>query len=625
MGDADPVRRVVRFGSYEVDLRAGELRKKGFKIKLQEKPFQILAALLEQPGELVTRKELQERLWSADTFVDFDGSLNAAVGKLREALSDSAENPRFVETLPRRGYRFVAPVEKHVSAAPVATDSRTPPRSNAEGEQLPVAQDGVNVSRVGPVFAPHDKSIAVLPFENLSSESEQEYFCDGITEELINALTQVEGLRVVARTSAFAFKRLHRDIRKIGEALNVGLVVEGTVRKAGDRLRITAQLINVLSGYHLWSQQYDRKLKDVFAIQEEIAQAIVKALRIRLVGQLNRSLVNKYTDNLEAYDLYFKGLHRWHKQTKEEMKRACRYFEQAVQTDPNYVPACVGLSDCYRLLGFWGALSPQEVMPKAKTAAVKALEIDDTIGEAHRALAGVKGLYDWDDWPGTEREYLRAIELNPADAITRQSYAIVYLAPMGRLDEAIEQMRVAEEIDPLSPFHCTIVGWALYLAGRYAEAIEQCRKALRLDPNFHLAHLVKGWAYEQKSGFEEALDSFENARSSAGSIPLVLGSLAHCHALGGATKEATKLLDDLKGMSTERYVPPLEIAVIYAGLREKDLALEWLNKAYADRTPRLTLFRVDPRFDSLRTEPQFTVLLNKMGLSTAAHSSRVPV
>ena len=199
--------------------------------------------------------------------------------------------------------------------------------------------------------------------------------------------------------------------------------------------------------------------------------------------------------------------------------------------------------------------------------------------------------------------------------------AIVYLAPMGRLDEAIEQMRVAEEIDPLSPFHCTIVGWALYLAGRYAEAIEQCRKALRLGANFHLAHLVKGWAYEQKSGFEEALDSFENARSSAGSIPLVLGSLAHCHALGGETKEATKLLDDLKGMSTERYVPPLEIAVIYAGLRETDLALEWLNKAYVDRTPRLTLFRVDPRFDSLRAQPEFTTLINKMGLSAAAHTS----
>ncbi len=624
MSDSHPARRVVRFGSYEVDLRAGELRKKGFKIRLQEKPFQILAALLEHPGELVARKELQETLWSADTFVDFDGSLNAAVGKLREALGDSAENPRFVETLPRRGYRFIAPVEKHVSSPAAATGSGASPRSSAEGQGLPAAKDEASVAWTGRASAPHEKSIAVLPFENLTSESEQEYFCDGITEELINALTQVEGLRVVARTSAFAFKRLHRDIRKIGEALNVGLVVEGTVRKAGGRLRITAQLINVLSGYHLWSQQFDRELRDVFAIQEEIAQAIVKALRIRLVGQLNPSLVNKYTDNLEAYDLYFKGLHRWHKQTKEEMKRACRYFEQAVQADPNYVPACVGLSDCYRLLGFWGALPPKEVMPKAKTAALKALEIDDTIGEAHRALAGVKGLYDWDDWPGTEREYLRAIELNPADAITRQSYAIVYLAPMGRLDEAIEQMRVAEEIDPLSPFHCTIVGWALYLAGRYAEAIEQCRKALRLGSNFHLAHLVKGWAHEQKSEFEEAVDSFESARSSAGSIPLVLGSLAHCHALGGATKEATKLLDDLKGMSTERYVPPLEIAVIHAGLRETDLALEWLDKAYMDRTPRLTLFRVDPRFDSLHTEPQFTALLDKMGLSTAAHGSRIP-
>ena len=624
MGDADPARRVVRFGSYEVDLRAGELRKKGFKIRLQEKPFQILAALLEHPGELVTRKELQERLWSADTFVDFDGSLNAAVGKVREALGDSAENPRFVETLPRRGYRFIAPVEKHVSSLTAATDSGASPQSSAEGQGLPLAKDEVNVAWTGRASAPHEKSIAVLPFENLSSESEQEYFCDGITEELINALTQVDGLRVVARTSAFAFKGQHRDIRRIGEELNVGIVVEGTVRKAGDRLRITAQFINVLSGYHLWSRQYDRKLKDVFAIQEEIAQAIVKALRIRLVGQLNRSLVNKYTDNLEAYTLYLKGLHRWHKQTKEEMKRACRYFEQAAQQDPNFAPAYVGISDCYRLIGWWGAGPPREVMHKAKVAALRAVEIDDSLGSAHRVLAGVKG-HTWEDWPGAEEEFLRAIELSPADAITHAAYGIVLLAPMRRAEEAIEQLRQAHNLDPLSPFHASILGWALHLGRHFDEAIDQAEGALELDSNFHLAHLVKGWAHEQKSQFEEALDSFENARSSAGSIPLVLSSLAHAHALCGATVEATKLLNDLKGIATERYVPPVDIAVVYAGLSEQELALEWLEKAYADRTPRLSTVCLDPRFDSLRTEPRFTALLSNMGLNAPAQSSRAPL
>ena len=621
MSDSHPARRVVRFASYEVDLRAGELRKKGFKIRLQEKPFQILAALLEHPGELVTRKELQERLWSADTFVDFDGSLNAAVGKVREALGDSAENPRFVETLPRRGYRFIAPVEKHVSSPTVATDSGTSPLSSTEGQGLPVAKDEVNVAWTGRTSPPHEKSIAVLPFENLSSESEQEYFCDGITEELINALTQVEGLRVVARTSAFAFKRLHRDVRTIGKELNVGIVVEGTVRKAGDRLRITAQLINVLSGYHLWSQQYDRKLEDVFAIQEEISRAIVKALRIRLAGELSRSLVNKHTDNLEAYNLYFKGLHRWHKQTKEEIKRACRYFEEAAQKDPNFAPAYVGISDCYRLLGWWGAWPPREAMQKARVAALKSVEIDSRLGAAHRVLAGVKG-HTWEDWPGAEEGFLRAIELNPADAITHAAYGIVLLAPMGRGEEAIEQLRQAHDLDPLSPFHAAILGWALHLGRDFDEAIEQASGALDLDPNFYLAHLVKGWAYEQKSQFEEALDSFENTRSSAGPIPLVLSSLAHAHALCGATKEATKLLNDLKGMATERYVPPLDIAVVYAGLSEKELALEWLEKAYADRTPRLSSVCLDPRFDSLRTEPRFTALLNNMGLNAPAQSSR---
>ncbi len=554
MTDVRPARRIVRFGLFEVDLRAGELRKRGVKIRLQEKPFQMLTALLEQPGELVTREELSQRLWSSDTFVDFDGSLNTAAGKLREALRDSAENPRFVETLPRRGYRFIAPVEEQVSAPPAATRPAASPRSTADSQES-AAQAKVKVARAGRPSASDENSIAVLPFENLSSDSEQEYFCDGMTEELINALTQVEGLRVVARTSAFAFKNQHRDIRNIGEELDVETVVEGSVRKAGDRLRVTVQLINAPSGYHLWSQRYDRQLKDVFAIQEEISQSIVKALRIRLVGRQNRPLVNKPTDNLEAYNLHFKGLNRWHKQTKEDLKRACKYFEQAIEEDPNFASAYVGLSDCHRLLGWWGVSPPQEAMHKAKVAALKAVEIDDMLGAAHRALAGVKG-HMWNDWSGAEKGFRKAVELNPTDAITHSSYGFVLLFPMGRVERGIERLRQARDLDPLSAFHTACLGWALHMGRRFDEAIDQACEALEIDSNLHLAHLVKGWAYEQKSQSNEALDSFENARASAGPIPPVLGSLAHCHALRGATKEATKLLDGLKAASAERYVPP---------------------------------------------------------------------
>ena len=591
MSDTHPATRVARFGSFEVDLRAGELRKKGVRIRLQEKPFQMLSALLEHPGELITREALRERLWSSDTFVDFDGSLNTAVGKLREALGDSAENPRFVETVPRRGYRFIAPVEKQSSSmsAPMAS--------------------GASVSSAGL----EEKAIAVLPFENFSSEDEQEYFCDGITEELINALTQVDGLRVVARTSAFAFKGQHRDIRKIGEELNVRTVVEGSVRKAGDQLRITAQLINTPSGYHVWSQRYDRELKDVFAMQEEIAQSIVRALSIRLIGPAERPLVSKHTDNLEAYDLYLKGLHRWHKQTTEDMNRAVQNFEQAITKDPNFAPAYVGISDCYRLQGWWGALPAREAMQKAKVAATKAVEIDDTFGAAHRVLAGVLG-HTWEDWPGAEQGFRRAIELNPADAITHASYGIVLLFPLGRAEESIDQLRQARDLDPLSAFHTTCLGWALHMGRRFDEAIDQASEALELDSDFYLAHLVMGWAYEQKSQFDEAIDSFESAKASAGPIPVVLGSLAHGYALRGSTDEAADLLDQLKETSVERYIPPIDIAVGYAGLGKKEDALEWLEKAYLDRTPRLTSVRLDPRFDELRAEARFGTLMNKMGL-----------
>ena len=598
-------KNVVRFGTFEVDLRAGELRKRGIKIRLQDKPFQMLGALLEQPGELVTRDELCKRLWPSDTFVDFDGSLNTAAGKLRESLGDSADNPRFVETLPRRGYRFIAPVEKGsdtTRAVAKAEPASAPATIAAPPPPLPQPA------------APDEKSIAVLPFENLSSDGEQEYFCDGMTEELINALTQVNELRVVARTSAFAFKGAHRDIRQIGQELTAGMVVEGSVRKAGDRLRVTAQLIQSDTGFHVWSEQFDRKLTDVFEIQEEISQAIVKALQIRLIGRKKRPLVTKHTANLKAYNLHLKGLNRWHKQTKQDLEMARGYFEQAIAKDPNFAAAHVGLSDCYRLLGWWGATPPREAMQKARAAALKAVELDDNLGAAHRALAGVKG-HSWDDWPGAKRAFEKALELNPADAITHSSYGFVLLFPMGTAEGGIEQLQRARDLDPLSAFHTVCFGWTLFMGRRFDEAIEQSNEAQAIDSNLHLAHLVKGWAYEQTSRFDLALESFERAKTLAGALPPVLGSLAHCHAVRGETQQAHAMIEELENTSRQRYVPPIDIAVGYAGLGERELALGWIEKSYEDRTPRLSTIRLDPRFDALRDEARFTTVLAKMGLT----------
>jgi len=603
-------RTVVRFGAFELDLRAGELRKRGVKIRLQDKPFQMLDALLEQPGELVTRDELCRRLWPSDTFVDFDGSLNTAAGKLRESLGDSAENPRFVETLPRRGYRFIAPVEKGSPAPRLVTKAETTP---------PVAgKTEATQKRVSEASAADEKSIAVLPLENLSSDGEQEYFCDGMTEELINALTQIGELRVVARTSAFAFKGAHRDIRQIGIELGVAMVVEGSVRKAGDRLRVTVQLIQAATGYHVWSQRYDRKLTDVFEIQDEISQSIVDALEIKLVGRRKRPLVSKSTSDLDAYDLHLRGLNRWHKQTNEDMMLACDYFEQAIAKDPNCAPSYVGLSDCHRLQGWWGAAPPREAMRKAGDAALKAVEIDPNLGAAHRVLAGVKG-HSWDDWPGAKREFEKALELNPTDAITHASYGFVLLFPMGTPEGGIERLRAARNLDPLSAFHTACLGWALYMGRRFNEAIEIADEAEAIDSKMLLAQLVKGWSLEQKGQLDSALECFERARD-LGPLPPVLGSLAHCHARCGEVKQAQGLLAKLESASEQRYVPLIDIAVGYAGLDDRARTLKWLERAYEDRTLRLSTIRLDPRFDPLRKEPRFTTVLARMGLKATSQA-----
>ena len=457
-------------------------------------------------------------------------------------------------------------------------------------------------------------SVAVLPFVNVSPEKENEYFSDGMTEEIIDALTKVEGLRVVSRTSVFAFKGKDQDIRKIGEQLNVSHVVEGSVRKAGNRVRITAQLINIADGYHLWSERFDREMEDVFTIQEEIAHMIVNALKIKLVRKAETPLVERSTENIKAYNLFLKGRYCWNKRTEAALKQCVNHFEQAIEIDPDYMLAYCGLADAYALLGIaeYGALPPMEVMPKAKAAAVKALEIDNTLAEAQTTVAHVKAFFDW-DFTGADKEFNRAIELNPNYPFSHHWYAL-YLSAMERHDEAIAEEKRAQELEPLSLIINKNVGTIFYYARKYEQAIEQYKKALELDPDFARTHFFLGLAYISNSMFEEAIAEIKKAITFSGENTVMLALLASAIAMSGKKDEATKILKDLKKRLKRGYVPSFNLAILYMGLDEKASAFEWLEKAYQERSSWLVSLKVEPILDGLRSDPRFTALLKKVGL-----------
>lgn len=472
-------------------------------------------------------------------------------------------------------------------------------------------------TRTLPSRAPSSPSIAVLPFKNLSADREQDYFCDGVAEEIINALTQVEGLHVVARTSAFSFRGKDADIREIGRKLNVGTLLEGSVRKAGDRVRITAQLVNVADGYHLWSERYDRDIgalccpEDIFAIQDEISLAIVGKLKVKLLEGEKTRLVKRHTDDLDAYNLYLKGRYFWNRRTEQSLKKSVEYFDQAIEKDPAYALAYAGLADSYVTLQDYTSVSPKVTLPKAKEAAHKALEIDSTLAEAHNSLAQVM-FREW-DWEGAEREHKRAIELNPNYATAHHWYALV-LAYAARFDEAIAEMKRARELDPLSLIINRNLGLVLYFARRYDKAVEQLQKTLEMDPSFSLAHAGLGQAYLQKSMYQEALRELQRESDiRAGSDTVVETWKGIAYVKAGKKSEAKRVLDDLLKRAKQVYVSPVLFAGLYFAMGENDLAFKSLDLAYNQRDSRLLELKVLPEFDSVRSEPRFKALLKKVG------------
>jgi len=634
MPEDDHLRKSFRFGVFELDLRAAELRKHGLRVRLQEQPLQVLTVLLQHAGEVVTREDLQRKLWPADTFVDFDHGLNKAINKIRDALSDSAESPRFVETVARRGYRFVAEVK--------AIDS------NAAAQQLPVQVHPDRLDQrdkiagpsyvqrplrwILPLFAllivltsiaawkfrsarqvtPAIRSLAVLPLESLSNEPSQDYFADGMTDELISHLGQISALRVISRTSVMTYKHARKPLPQIARELNVDTIVEGTVLRSGDRVRITAQLIEASSDKHLWSQSYEGELQNTLALQSQVAQAIANQIRINLNPQEQAALKNVQVINPQAYESYLKGRYFWNKRTADGLQLALTYFNQAIDKDPKYAQAYSGLADTYALLGDWqyAVMTPKEALPKAKAAALKALELDDSLGEAHNSLAFCLDGFDW-DVHAADKEFRRAIELNPGYATSHHWYAW-HLSLLGRYEEAIAEMKKAQDLDPLSLIINADLAELLVLAHSYDASILQSTKTLQMDPGFAMAHNQLAQAYIQKHMYDEAVAELQKAVQLSGNSPTCVANLARADAASGKKSEALKLLSDLKKHSTPNYSHGSEIATVYAALGDADEAMIWLQKAFDERFNPGVLLR--PGFDPLRSDPRFQDVVRRAGL-----------
>jgi len=600
--------RVYRFGEYTVDARTGELTHAGHRTPLRDQSFQLLLALLEQPGELITREQLAGRLWSAGTFVDFDRGLNKAVNHLREALGDSAEQPRFIETLPRKGYRFIAPVSiaiDGVEPAPAQharAGHRVPARVIlAIGILVVIAiAAGITRSWVSKRSSAPQRisALAVIPLENLSGDPEQQYFADGLTDALITDLAKMGSTRITSRTSVMQYRGTKKSIKEIGRELNVDAIVEGTVTYAGNRVRVTAQLIQVATDMHLWADAYEREVSSILDLQRSLATDIARRIN-GFVKPLDRARVIKP----EAYGLYLKGRYAFYKYTSAGWQEAIEHFNRAIEKDPEFAPAYSGLSDTYLVAGAYSAMPTEEALTRGRAAAAKALQLDDTLASAHYALATAHTWYDW-DFAGAEREFRRGLDLNPNDSLGR-SWHGGYLSLLGRHDEAIAEHERAQELDPLSVVASVTLTRALYRARRYDEAITQAQRTLELDPGFRLALFWLEGSLRHKGLIKEAVAlrqsvaTPEEARIIASTFerdgfPALLRQ-------SGETYKKSGLL--------------VTAARCYAQVGDTEQALALLEACAQRRCSDLVSLNVEPDFDGLRTEPRFQKLVRQVGLN----------
>jgi TolB-like protein/DNA-binding winged helix-turn-helix (wHTH) protein/Tfp pilus assembly protein PilF len=625
MSESAHAPKVVRFGVFDVDMQAGQLCKAGLRVKLQEQPFQVLAALLEHPGEVVTREELRQRLWPADTFVDFDVGLNGALKKLRFALGDAADSPTFIETIPRRGYRFIATVK------PVTVDfvNRSGP-AWAGGLSWPQAakMSLIALAAAAAILVvwrldwrarssaktnsqTNIQSLAVLPLENLSGDPSQDYFADGMTDELITNLGQIGSLRVISRTSVMQYRGVHKPLPQIARELNVDTIVEGTVVRSGGQVRITAQLIQASADKHLWAQSYERDLKDVLGLQREIANAIAKHVGSTLAPPQIRLGSGRPTSP-EVYESYLKGEYFLNRFTPDSIRKAADYFQEAIEKDPNYAPAYSKLAGCYQILAGLGAIPKKVAYPKAKVLVAKALELDPQFAAAHAVWGWSLLLYEL-DFATAGAELKRAVELNPNGAEGHQGLGDYY-ATMGQLQESVLEVERARELDPLASIVNSDLCTMLFFARRYDEALAQCKANLDLDPNSVRALWSIGEVYAAKGMNSEAVSTFLQAMQLGGAPPGMIAAAktgARDSGLKGYWKALTPFLPENVANGN---LEPFDAAVGYAYAGDADMALRSLEKAVEARCYGITYLAVNPMFDSLRSDPRFVSLLRRIGV-----------
>jgi TolB-like protein/DNA-binding winged helix-turn-helix (wHTH) protein len=644
--------QVYRFADFEADVRLRQLRKHGTRLKLQGQPFEMLLMLLESPGEVITREEMQRKLWPVDTFVDFEHSLNTSIKKIRQALNDSATEPRYIETLPRVGYRFIAPVTVTEESAgdfpalplqapssadgiPGTSGAESSPRHSFTGflglAFAAVAIAGLalafnvgktrdrltgmlRLSKNGAGMASSAKkarrSVAVLPLQNLSADPNQNYFVDGMTDELTTDLAQFGDLRVISRTSAMHYRDGSKTAPQIGKELGVDALVEGSVERVGDRVRIRAQLIDCATDRHLWAQSYDRDMKDVLSMQTEAAREIAEQVRGSVSPQISPHSANPAPVNPDAYEAYLKGRYFWNKRTPDGLNKSIEYFQEAIAKDPSFAAAYAGLADSYSILG--SDVLPADVAnSKARAAASKAIELDPAIAEGHAAMALVKFYYDW-NWKQSEEEFRRAIELNPNYATAHQWYSY-YLTAMLRFPEAVEQAEAAQQIDPLSLSINTSVATRYRHAGRYDDAVQLNRRTLEMDPSFLPAHFSLAAVYENQGAQQQAIDEYKKVIELRPGDPSALAALAYIYARSGQQHEARKIIRQLTDISKQHYVSSFEFATVYAGLDDADSAMLWLEKSYRQRESQMPFIESDERFNSLHSDSRYQNLVHRLG------------
>ncbi len=629
-------------------MRTGDVRKHGHRIRLQEKPFQILSLLLERAGEIVTREELRQRLWPADTFVDFDANLNTSLNRLRQALGDTANEQTFIKTIPRQGYRFIATVttvdaeaealtasqETGVAAATTPQTDKEPKEDtqNARQRLQFILAAGLLVTIALGALAyfrwpgrsaeagrgPHRGTILVTPFEDLSGDASQDYLSDGMTDELITRLGELslQHLSVIARSTAMRYKGAHKTVEEIAREQHVDYILEGSFRRQGNQVRITAQLFDARDHGSLWTQAYERNASDLFDIQREVADRIAQSLSLELLTPAAPSPKASKPVDPEAYDAYLKGLFEMNKRTPADLQKSISYFGMASEKDPEFAPAYAAMAYSFNVAAGWTYLSPKDAYPKAKAAAQKALAIDNTLADAHLANAEVLHEYDW-DWSGAEKEYLQALALNPSSAVAHKLYA-EYLTHAGQYQHALAEIRVAQQLDPASILTNSFVCFVYMHAREFDEAIKECKRDIELDPRFMPAHDWIAYAYLFSGHYEDAAMEFKRALELSGNANYFLTGLAMTYGLEGKKDEARKILGELKLRASQTYVSPFGLADIYMSLGDKDQVFAMLDKGLQEHSADLIFLATAPEFDSVHEDPRFMAILARIGFPQSA-------